>query len=162
MNNIFDELNNAYVELFHAVENGIDTDSFFKLREKFRSIKSKISDRVTISMDMKDWRIDEGDFDSMESSDSTKYKLECDLGNQSYINITDESGNARLELVIEINNGVPALHLAPSNDENLLHIHACDNAFILTPEDSKGRFYPSEVNRYTYNCDNALVIHYEE
>jgi len=41
------ELYNVYCELFSAVEDGIDNDCFFKLRECFRNIQGKYQQNVS-------------------------------------------------------------------------------------------------------------------
>lgn len=42
--NLENELREAYFTLWEAVENGIDTDKFFELREAFRGIRSMVEE----------------------------------------------------------------------------------------------------------------------
>lgn len=41
-----EQLFEAYCELFGAVENGINNDRFFELRERFRNLQSQIQDNA--------------------------------------------------------------------------------------------------------------------
>ncbi|EPF4936461.1 hypothetical protein ACSSGM_005488, partial [Klebsiella pneumoniae] len=61
-------------------------------------------------------------------------------------------------LLLEINHGVPALHLNVSGGDTLLHVHAAQGELVLTPDSSGVLFQRVECDRYAYRDQNSLLV----
>ena len=129
------------------------------LREQIR--KQKVDEPQQGTIRISDWRV-EADPGSLEPDDERPYCLEFQLGNQSYFTVTDSHNETKLEMVLEINQGVPALHLSPGAGDTVLHVHSVDSALVLTPDSIYNRFETAEMNRYSYNDSRSLKIGYDE
>jgi hypothetical protein len=159
---LLDKINAAYVELFNEVENGTIGKNFFDLRETFRNLQGKVlSDHPKGNRLMQDWKIPEQCLGDMEEGDQSDYFLSYNIANQSFLDVFDSKNKSVLGVTLEINNGVPTVHLSTGGDNMLLHIHCVDNKLILTPEDRKSCFGTAESNSYSYNYTNALVLSHE-
>lgn len=108
-----------------------------------------------IKTKMNDWQISEGN--SIPDADQREYDVEFCIGNQTFIEIK-HANEIFLGLIIEINNGVPCIHLDVDGSANVLHIHAAQGGFVLTPDSSSTTFAPAELDRYAYKCNNSLVL----
>ena len=109
------------------------------------------------AFDAVDWQlIESGEVD--EPGDEQVYSVNMTLGNQSHIDILDASGESRLALTIEIDRGVPAIHLA-KDDDHLVHIHAAHDGLVVTPGSDLNRLdEPAPCDRYSYFDSNSLLI----
>ncbi len=88
---------------------------------------------------MTDWRIPEGE-PVCHEADSRIYTATYHLDNQTSIEVADDTGQLCLSVLLEINHGVPALHLNVSGGDKLLHVHAAQGGLVLTPDSSGVRF----------------------
>ncbi|MFV1269825.1 hypothetical protein QMK95_29340, partial [Klebsiella pneumoniae] len=61
-------------------------------------------------------------------------------------------------LLLEINHGVPALHLNGSGGDTLLHVHAAQGGLVLTPDSSGVLFQRAGCDRYAYRDQNSLLV----
>lgn len=110
-----------------------------------------------VSLPMVDWRIPEGE-PVEDPEDKKQYRMVARLGNQNFIEILDEKGEPRFGLVLEINNGVPAMHIDTDGGDTLLHIHAVHGGLVLTPDCDQMRFEEAPQDRYCYDSENAMLI----
>ena len=106
---------------------------------------------------MTDWRIPEGE-PVCHEADSRIYTATYHLDNQTSIEVADDTGQLCLGVLLEINHGVPALHLNVSGGDTLLHVHAAQGGLVLTPDSSGVRFQRAECDRYAYRNQNSLLM----
>ncbi|HCX5853880.1 TPA: hypothetical protein ACGGE1_004717 [Klebsiella pneumoniae] len=106
---------------------------------------------------MTDWRIPEGE-PVCHEADSRIYTATYHLDNQTSIEVADDTGQLCLGVLLEINHGVPALHLNVSGGDTLLHVHAAQGGLVLTPDSSGVRFQRAECDRYAYSDQNSLLV----
>lgn len=106
---------------------------------------------------MVDWRIPEG-VNVDEPGDQRAYSMNVSVGNQSFIEIMNQDGDPCFGLAIEINHGVPAIHIDLDGGDSLLHIHAVNGGLVLTPDDAGTRFQQADINRFSYNDSCSLFI----
>lgn len=106
---------------------------------------------------MKDWRLAEGEPVSLET-DKKAYTAICYIDNQTSIELVDEAGEPCLGLLLEINHGVPALHLNASGGDVLLHIHAAQGGLVITPDNPMVSVGRAQVDRYAYNDNSSLLV----
>lgn len=108
---------------------------------------------------MLDWRIPEGE--EVEATERGRYTLNIEEtagdGNQLVLTITPEDKkNPGLEVLIEINRGVPCLHI--TNDifgDTVLHLFSGKDGVAIVPEDAAqrperfpvSRFYPHDQSQ---------------
>lgn len=114
-------------------------------------------DSHIIDYQMVDWRVSDGCVIE-EPNDALPYNVKADIGNQTTIEFSDHNGEPRFDVFIEVNNGVPALHLGLNGGDVLLHVHALRDGIVLTPDHDKNRFEQAEINRYSYNDQKSLFI----
>ncbi|MNF13992.1 hypothetical protein D3C80_2160330 [compost metagenome] len=58
--------------------------------------------------------------------------------------------------MLEVNQGVPALHI--SDGQNCaLHLHAAHGGIVITPDASDGRFDDAPVDRFSYQQKAMLI-----
>ncbi|MEB5808706.1 hypothetical protein [Klebsiella pneumoniae] len=86
------------------------------------------------------------------------YTATYHLDNQTSIEVADDTGQLCLGVLLEINHGVPALHLNVSGGDKLLHVHAAQGGLVLTPDSSGVRFQGAECDRYAYRDQNSLLV----
>lgn len=106
---------------------------------------------------MTDWRIPEGE-PVCHEADSRISTATYHLDNQTSIEVADDTGQLCLGVLLEINHGVPALHLNVSGGDKLLHVHAAQGGLVLTPDSSGVRFQRAECDRYAYRDQNSLLV----
>ncbi|MDX2503655.1 MAG: hypothetical protein QNL62_04150 [Gammaproteobacteria bacterium] len=106
---------------------------------------------------IQDWRV-EHDPASLAPGDDIKYKLEYQLGNQMYLRIIDAHETTQMNIIVEINNGVPAIHISDRADDELLHIHRAQGGLVLTPDSRESTFKSSSLDRFSYKDANSLTI----
>lgn len=112
---------------------------------------------VAIELDMVDWRI--ADMLPLEQpGDDRRYRLRAELGNQSSLSFYDGGEEPCFSVMIEINRGVPALHIDPDGQEATLHIHGAQEGLVLTPSYMEARFEPAEIDRFSYSDTGSLVL----
>lgn len=140
----------AQYEHFNDVS-PLDNEQIDELCERINANESKGS------RPMQDWRIEHDPAD-LAPGDDTRYHLEYQLGNQSYLRINDTEENTQLDIIIEINQGVPAVHISDQVDAGLLHIHRAQDGLVLTPDSLGNGFKMSVMDRYSYNDRKSLTI----
>ncbi len=106
---------------------------------------------------MVDWRLHD-DEDVEQCGDERPYLVAASIGNESRLNFTDQHGEPCVGVMIEINHGVPAVHIDINGGDSVLHIHAVDGGLVLTPDDPSARFEPASMSRYSYNDKASLFI----
>lgn len=106
---------------------------------------------------MVDWRTLEGE-PLEEAADDQTYTIEARLGNQPSLEFFDAKGESCFGLMIEINEGVPAVHVSSVDGASTLHIHAAQDGLVLTPEDKHTGFKQAEMDRHSYKDPRSLVI----
>jgi hypothetical protein len=111
----------------------------------------------TLEFSMTDWRVSERT-DVEVDGDEKPYKVSASIGNQSSLEFMDENGDPCFGLMIEINHGVPALHIDIDGGSSTLHIHAANGGLVLTPDSLDKRFEQAEINRFSYDNKNSLFI----
>ncbi len=111
----------------------------------------------TLHYQMVDWRITENT-EVEESGDDRPYSVEATIGNQSWLEFMDKNGDPCFGLMIEVNHGVPAVHINSGGGDSTLHIHATNGGLVLTPDDIDARFEQAEMNRFSYNDSASLII----
>ncbi len=111
-----------------------------------------------IRLTMRDWRIEEDATEDMQPGDDAEFQIEFSPGNQSYLQITDANNEPVMGMIIEINNGVPALHISMNGDCNLLHAHVINESIVLTPDHHRDRFQTVAPDRYNYFSTNAMEL----
>ena len=114
---------------------------------------------VVLAGTIEDWRKVEGEGDDMVVGDEQPYRIDYQMGNQSYLDIFKQGEDEpSLQLVVEISNGVPALSIAADGSDMLLHIHCVNGQLVLTPEDSLEGYQSAPSDRYSYHCANAVTL----
>lgn len=111
----------------------------------------------TLSFLMVDWRISEG-IELEDPTDNQKYLVNATLGNQPSLEFFDERGEPCFGLMIEINHGVPALHIDIDGGDSTLHVHAAQGGLVLTLDDIGSKFEKASIDRFSYNDPSSLLI----
>ena len=70
----------------------------------------------------------------------------------------DETGEPCLGVLLEINHGVPALHLNVAGGDTILHIHAAQGGLVMTPDHSGIQIDCAEPDRYAYHDGTSLLV----
>lgn len=109
-----------------------------------------------INQTMEDWRICEGG--PVEDNERTRYNTELTIGNQIYVEITEENGEPCMGFILEINHGVPALHIDVDGGNCIVHIHKTKEGILLTPDYSEAIFETPEMSKLSYNDPRTLLI----
>lgn len=104
-----------------------------------------------------DWRISE-QVEKAQIGDDRQYTVNVNLSNQSRFDIFDNKGEPCFGMIVEINHGVPAVHLDIDGGDSTLHIHAVNGGLVLTPDEKDRIFESAEINRYSYNDQSSLFI----
>lgn len=104
---------------------------------------------------MRDWRSDDG-YSQPPSSDEP-YFVDATLGNQSHFSITNNCGEPKLSLCVEVNHGVPAVHIGFEDDLEL-HVHLAQGGLVLTPGDNSLKFEEAEADQFAYCSTEALRV----
>lgn len=89
------------------------------------------------------------------TTEKNKFLARCKLGNQTFFEIIDSNGENQFGVVIEIDKGVPSIHIE-RNEIMFTHIHVVEDSLIISPDN--GYFESAEVSEYTYNESDSLVI----
>lgn len=112
-----------------------------------------------LHFDLKDW-------DSGTSDDEATHSLTMLVGaaNQpAWLIIVNKETGEGMEVAIEINKGVPALHIG-NNDQMHMHVHRLsENNFTLTPDNKHCTFDKPDAGECPYNDSRtiALRVHLE-
>lgn len=99
---------------------------------------------------MTDWRIPEGEHVCHEA-DCRIHTATYHLDNQTSIEVADDTGQLCLGVLLEIDHGVPALHLKVAGGDTLLHLYAAHGGLVLAPRSIGILFQPAE-------CDTPVTI----
>lgn len=111
---------------------------------------------VHIAHPIIDWRAHEG-MDTEEAGDERPYQFSFHSGNQPCLIFSDTNGDEILGVGVEINHGVPALHLDICGD-SFLHIHADGERLVLAPGDDRKTFTRAKPDRFSGGLSNALEL----
>ena len=115
-------------------------------------------DDIKVIRSMQDWRIDVGEEavgEVVPDDERQVYQVTVQVGNQTAIEIVDAQGEPSLGVMIEINHGVPAVHIDADGSDSLVHIHKAQGGIVLTPE---SKFQQAEVDKFAYNETNSLRV----
>jgi len=105
---------------------------------------------------VQDWRVAEG-VELEGEGDDRPYNVKALIGNQTNLTFKDENG-MYLGLLIEINQGVPALHIDLDGKDDALHIHRAQGGLVLTPSSPNNWFEQAANDRFAYNEYTSIVI----
>jgi len=106
-----------------------------------------------ISLTMQDWRIDE---EQLPEEDKQSFLVKVSANSDLQCEVVDESGTPCFGLILEIDRGVPTLHIDTGSD-SLLHIHAAHDGLVLTPDAPNHGFEDAPVDRFSYNSPSLLL-----
>jgi len=137
-----------------------DANEVKKTRGELKSllvINVEEEEENEVILPMVDWRIPAGE-PVEDPEDAKQYRMVVCLANQSFIEILDENGDPRFGLVLEINDGVPAMHIDTDGGDTLLHVHTVHGGLVLTPDCDQMRFEKAPQDRYCYDSENAMLI----
>lgn len=110
-----------------------------------------------LQLKMADWRIAE-DSELLHEDDGRPYTATLDIANQTSLKLLDETGEPCFGVLVEINHGVPALHLNVAGGDNLLHIHVAQGGLVLTPDHTGVQIGYAEPDRYAYHDKTSLLV----
>lgn len=110
-----------------------------------------------LKFEMQDWRVSEGVAVERPGDDRHHY-VTANLGGQSCLEFVDENNDPSLGVMVEINHGVPAIHIDVNGGDTVLHIHAAQGGLVLTPNSPDHHFTPAELDRFSYEDDGSLAI----
>lgn len=105
---------------------------------------------------LKDWRV-ASQVPLEHPDDDLLYKAVCHLGNQSTFEVMNSDGDPCFGAVVEIDKGVPAIHVDAGADA-FLHIHLTPEGFIVTADDDKQRIQYATPSRHTYQGSRSLLF----
>ena len=86
------------------------------------------------------------------------YTATAYLGTQSTLEIMDEHGDSSLGLAIEIDKGVPTIHINIDGGDSVLHLHKSPKGLVITPDNREVTINSAELDRYSYNDHRSLVV----
>ena len=101
------------------------------------------------SLTMTDWD---------ECKSQHEFKADIRIGNQTAIEIIDAGGEPIMGFMLEINKGVPALHIDTDGGDAVLHIHKAQGGLVLCPDGVDQRFESAIMDEFSYNDYRALLI----
>ncbi|EHB0494735.1 hypothetical protein ACSHM0_001840 [Escherichia coli] len=84
------------------------------------------------------------------------YQVNISADQNLQFEVVDVSGTACFGLILEIDRGVPTLHIDTGSD-SLLHIHAAHNGLVLIPDSPSHGFENAPVDRFSYNSPSLWV-----
>ena len=106
---------------------------------------------------MVDWRTPEGT--PLESPDhNTVYDVKVDLGNQIGIEFLTDNEQPVMGLLIEVNHGVPCVHIDIDGGDTLMHIHKSKNSLVFTPDSEIDYFERPDDDDLIYPSRNAQKV----
>lgn len=127
-----------------------------KLRSLLANTAVETGQDIQLRYKMVDWMYQEAGAVEV-TGDDAPYDVALNIGNQISFECT-RGEDEYLFAILEINKGVPGLHLSPSMDEQLLHIHSTDSGLVMTPDQPDDRFEAAAPTRHSYHSNNALLI----
>lgn len=110
-----------------------------------------------LTFNMVDWRLSCRE-PVAEETDVLPYTVRANIGNQSSFEFIDAKGESCFGLIIEVNNGVPAVHFELDDGCSVLHVHAAHGGLVLTPDSHETQFTQAKLDRYSYEDRSALLI----
>ena len=103
---------------------------------------------------LQDWQLGEAE---IPEEDCQPYQVKVLAENKNVqCEVTNETGTTCFGLILEIDRGVPTLHIDTGSD-SLLHIHAAHDGLVLTPDAPSHGFEDAPVDRFSYNSPSLLV-----
>lgn len=101
---------------------------------------------IIFKADIRDWRMDAGEAESVPLDQRKEYTLTLTRGNDSQFCVeikpkNEEAGAPAMEAFIEINNGLPCIHLSHELfGDNCLHAFGVEEGIAVVPENEEDRF----------------------
>jgi hypothetical protein len=110
------------------------------------------------SLTIKDWAISDAP-ESIETHQLKPFNMDIQIGNQTYVDIFDaESSQPVLGLVIEINQGVPALQVDMDGSDCIFRLHKTSEGLLVTPEFPLVTMKAAEPCTLTNNQDLSMIV----
>lgn len=107
-----------------------------------------------MNLTLQDWQLGET---QLPEEDCQPYQVKVLLEEKNLqCEVVNESGTTCFGLILEIDRGVPTLHIDTGSD-SLLHIHAAHDGLVLTPDAPSHGFEDAPVDRFSYNSQSLLV-----
>lgn len=106
-----------------------------------------------MSLTLQDWQV--GDAEIPEE-DCQPYQVKVLVDKNVQCEVANETGETCFGFTLEIDRGVPTLHIDTGSD-SLLHIHAAHGGLVLTPDAPSQGFEDAPVDRFSYNSPSLLV-----
>lgn len=106
---------------------------------------------------MVDWRTPEGS--PLESpTHNTTYDVIVQLGNQIGIEFLTDNDKPVMGVLIEVNHGVPCLHIDIDGSDTLMHIHKSKKSLVFTPDSKVNYFEQPDEDDLLYPSLNAQKV----
>lgn len=102
---------------------------------------------------MQDWRLNE---EPLPEEDSQSFQVKVSADSDLQCEVVDKTGTPCFGLILEIDRGVPTLHIDTGSD-SLLHIHAAHDGLVLTPDAPSRGFEDAHVDRFSYDSPSLFV-----
>ncbi|APE04137.1 hypothetical protein BM526_19405 (plasmid) [Alteromonas mediterranea] len=106
---------------------------------------------------MVDWRTPEGS-PLKSPTHNTMYDVNVDLGNQIGIEFLSGKDEPVMGLMIEVNHGVPMIHIDIEGGDSLIHIHKSKSSLVFTPDTEIDYFERPDEDDLIYPSLNAQKI----
>lgn len=152
---------------YNADEYGIeagekpDASKLEKMREKateaYLTAIVASHGKLPVSFEAVDWMIAEGE-GVEDEADAQTYTVDATLGNQTYIDVVNERGDVAMGVIIEIDRGVPTLHLSKDGQEQLVHIHAAHDGIVLARDSEQVLATTAPFDRHAYFDKSAFLF----
>jgi hypothetical protein len=143
----FENNENAAKELEIDLGEVVTAEQADITRSSIREIFKVSEEKIKFSI--KDWD---------EDSSQHEFNVELRIGNQTSVEIMDASNEPVMGLILEINKGVPAVHIDIEGSDPVIHIHKAPNGLVLCPDSSESCFESAPCNEYGYNDSRAILI----
>ncbi|NTZ41105.1 hypothetical protein EXW94_26260 [Enterobacter sp. JMULE2] len=147
-----------YVDTEGWVEEGQDL-SVIPTPEKCESVRRELRQLVSptiegeLMLTMQDWRLQE---EELPVEDSKVYTVKATAGENLSVEVCGPDGESCFGFMLEVNQGVPALHI--NDGQNCaLHLHAAHGGVVIAPDASDGRFDVAPVDRFSYQQKAMLI-----
>ncbi len=110
------------------------------------------------TLSITDWQLTECP-EEVAENEKSEYQLNVEVGNQTYVDILDSSEEPVLGFVLEINKGVPALHIDTDGGDCVIHLHKTPVGIVITPDNPSVVIEQAERSKFTYDQDDSLLAH---
>ncbi len=144
---LVNELNSKGLENSSFPEPG--TDAFTVVWSELSTNKQTLT--------ITDWMFNEIP-EEVAEDEKTEYQLNVEVGNQTYVDIIDSSTDEPvLGFVLEINKGVPSLHLDTDGGDCVIHLHKTPDGLVITPDNPSVMINQAESSKFTYEQNDSLI-----